>query len=153
MKRNVLITILMCATIAVAGCATHGATALKDETKVTVREKLVAGKTTKDEVVAMYGQPQNIKKTKSGETYVYVLSKTRSGNLFRPLDMEDANNAATGAAAGVLYGDASVGAAVAGGFLAAGRLGSASNKSDQTVDKSLIVKFNKRGIVTSHSLN
>ena len=56
MKRNVLITILMCATIAVAGCATHGATALKDETKVTVREKSDAGKTTKDELVAMYGQ-------------------------------------------------------------------------------------------------
>ncbi len=153
MKRNVLMTILMCATMAVAGCATHGATALKDETKTTVREKLVVGKTTKDEVVAMYGQPQNIKKTKSGETYVYVLSKTRSGNLFRSLDAEDAKNAATGAAVGVAYGDVSTGAVAAGGMLAAGRLGSASNKSDQSVEKSLIVKFNKRGIVTSHSLN
>ena len=153
MKRNVLITILMCATMAVAGCATHGATALKDETKITVREKLVVGKTTKDEVVAMYGQPQNIKKTKSGETYVYVLSKTHSGDIFHSLDQGDLVNAAQGGAAGIVYGNASLGVVGAGTGVVAGRLGQAGNKSDQTVDKSLIVKFNNRDVVTSFSLH
>ena len=153
MKRNVLVTILMCITMVLGGCATHGATALKDETKATVRNKLVAGKTTKDEVVAMYGQPQNIKKTKAGETYVYVLSKTHSGDLFHSLDQQDLTNAAMGGAAGIVYGNAALGAVGAGTGVVSGRLGKAGNKSDQAVDKSLIVKFNNRNIVTSYSLH
>lgn len=152
-NRNLVAVALMCSALTLGGCATHGATALKDETKTTVRSKLTVGKTTKEDVVAMYGQPQNVKTTQSGETYVYVLSKTHSGDLFHSLDKSDLENAAGGALIGVTGGNVGAGAVLAGSSVVAGRLGQAANKSDQQVDKSLIVKFNNRGVVSSYSLH
>ena len=57
------------------GCASAGNMALKDENEKTVSSQIVEGKTTKNEVVARYGQPTSTTFTDGGNqvwTYRYA---------------------------------------------------------------------------------
>ena len=60
-------------------CATAGNRALKNETTETMSTKIVEGKTTKQEIRSMFGQPFQVSFTDSGlEIYHYELTELQS---------------------------------------------------------------------------
>ena len=73
--RGVKLAGLCVALLLFAGCSTTGTQALKDETPDTISSKIQEGKTTKEEIYAVLGQPTNVSYTDSGSqilTYDYV---------------------------------------------------------------------------------
>ncbi|MCL2345888.1 MAG: hypothetical protein FWC58_08570 [Desulfobulbus sp.] len=82
MKHGYLLCI---ATILLGACAASaGNMALKDETEKTVSARIVEGKTTKDEVRAMYGQPTQTSFTDGGNeiwTFRYAYATPKAVNF------------------------------------------------------------------------
>ena len=63
------------------GCANQGSTVLKSITEAEVESKIVVGKTTRDEVRALYGSPLETKYTDSGlEIWTYQYDDTTGLN-------------------------------------------------------------------------
>ena len=63
------------------GCANQGSTVLKSLTEAEVESKIVVGKTTRDEVRALYGSPLETKYTDSGlEIWTYQYDDTTGLN-------------------------------------------------------------------------
>ena len=151
--KNTMYGVMLGVAVVLTGCATGGTAALQNESQSTLSNKLVAGQTTEAEVVSMYGQPASIRNSKTGKTYVYVYTESKSGNVFRALDAQDANTIASGAMLGGMAGGVKGGVVGAGSMIAVDRVGGAMNKKDDGVKKSLIVRFNKRGVVSSFSLH
>ena len=56
----------LAAVLVVAGCASAGNMALRDETEQSVGGKIFEGKTTKKDVIALYGQPTSTTFTDGG---------------------------------------------------------------------------------------
>ncbi len=77
MKGRVLIAFV--AALAMAGCASTGNKVLKNETAETVAAKIHKGKTTKDEVRAMFGGPLTTSFTDNGnEIWKYEFTKAHA---------------------------------------------------------------------------
>lgn len=75
MMRAVRLAGVSVALVLVVGCSTTGTQALKDETSATISGKIQEGKTTKDEIYTVLGQPTGVSFTDSGLeilTYDYV---------------------------------------------------------------------------------
>ncbi len=71
-----VIPIFLIVTIFLAGCASVGNQALKNETELSVSQKIVEGKTTKADVRSTFGSPNTTSFTDSGlEMWKYELAK------------------------------------------------------------------------------
>jgi outer membrane protein assembly factor BamE (lipoprotein component of BamABCDE complex) len=69
------VTVLFCALFVLAGCASTGNKVLKDESASTVAAKIEKGKSTKEDVRTIYGDPMHTSFTDSGKeiwTYEFV---------------------------------------------------------------------------------
>jgi len=75
-------SILALATISLAGCASAGNQSLKTENEATVAQKVVAGKTTKAEIRAMFGSPASTSFTDGGlEIWTYELAHMKADGV------------------------------------------------------------------------
>lgn len=74
------------------GACSYGAKNLATETHQTIESKLVKGKTTKAEVKAMFGEPQEVSNKKGQETWGYHYTKT-SGKEWVPFYVTITGNA------------------------------------------------------------
>lgn len=82
MKKTTLLVLLSVALFS-AGCVSQGNKVLKDETSKTVSQKIVKGKTTKDQVRATYGDPLTTSFTDSGNEiwrYEFVKGHAKASN-------------------------------------------------------------------------
>lgn len=72
--------------ILLAGCSSSGNRALQKESEVSVQSKLTEGVTTKGEVKAIFGSPDNVNFTDGGkEVWKYTFAKAQvSGKAFIP---------------------------------------------------------------------
>lgn len=76
MKSNLIIISSITLALFLGGCASGGNKAIKDETAQSVASKLIHGKTTKNQVRALYGDPYTTSFTDSGnEIWKYHFSK------------------------------------------------------------------------------
>ncbi|WP_261150820.1 outer membrane protein assembly factor BamE domain-containing protein [Serratia entomophila] len=75
------------AAIALAGCASGGNKSIEQETQVGVQSKIIKGKTTKQGVKAIYGDPTSVSLSSDGkEQWHYVFTNTQvSGKAFIPI--------------------------------------------------------------------
>ena len=72
----------MALVLALLGCASVGNETLRTETESTVKTKMVEGKTTKQEVRAMFGSPLKTTFTDSGlEIWTYEFSKVSADGI------------------------------------------------------------------------
>lgn len=77
MKKMSLFSLVFVAFL--AGCASTGNVAIKEETESTISTKLIQGKTTKAEVRSLFGAPLSTTFTDAGnEIYKYSFSKTQA---------------------------------------------------------------------------
>jgi len=67
MKVRFVLLIVAVISLAMTGCMSSGNKALKEETGSSVAQKIVKGKTTKQEVRTMYGDPMETSFTDSGK--------------------------------------------------------------------------------------
>ncbi len=84
MKR---IALMCCVAFLAVGCASTGNKVLKNETSQSVAQKIIKGKTTKDQVRAMFGDPMTTSFTDSGNEiwkYEFVKAHAKAVN-FIPL--------------------------------------------------------------------
>jgi len=76
MKSKLVITGAIALALCLGGCASGGNKVLKDETAQAASQKIIHGKTTKDEVRSMYGDPMETSYTDSGnEIWKYHFTK------------------------------------------------------------------------------
>lgn len=82
-KSNLTTAAVLALTLALlTGCASTGNESLRKETEASVSEKVVEGKTTKEEVRAMFGSPLSTSFTDGGlEIWKYELSKMSSNAI------------------------------------------------------------------------
>lgn len=75
------------AAIALIGCASGGNKSIEQETQVGVQSKIIKGKTTKQELKAIYGDPTGVSLSSDGkEQWHYVFTSTQiSGKAFIPI--------------------------------------------------------------------
>jgi len=72
-------TVLFCTLFILAGCASTGNKVLKEESASTVAAKIEKGKSTKEEVRTLYGDPMHTSFTDSGkEIWKYEFIKTHA---------------------------------------------------------------------------
>jgi len=74
----------LCMVVVLGGCASAGNMALKNESEASVATKIVEGKTTKQEIVAAYGQPTQTTFTDGGNqiwTYRYAYATPKAVNF------------------------------------------------------------------------
>ncbi len=67
MKIKFVVLIAAAISLAMTGCVSSGNKVLKDETSSSVAQKIIKGKTTKQEVRSMYGDPMETSFTDSGK--------------------------------------------------------------------------------------
>lgn len=141
--------------LGLGGCL-PGFTSSSSLTQENLQTKLIAGKTTQSEVRQLYGEPSSIKNTKSGQTWVYA---------FEPAKLDGAASAAASTATNLALAHGTANAMLAGGK-AGGATGAAlagagtqlaGNQlkgalTNNGSSKTLIVNFNKSGILTSYKL-
>lgn len=75
MKR-ILTTVLVLATL--SGCTSVGNQSLKNETQDSVKSKLVQGKTTKQDVLASFGEPDNRSTSDGEEQWSYTMYNSQA---------------------------------------------------------------------------
>ena len=74
--------ILICAALILSGCANEGSTVLKKVSEAEVEGKIFVGKTTRDQVRAMYGSPLETSYTDTGlEIWKYQYDDTTGLNV------------------------------------------------------------------------
>lgn len=66
MKKHLLLSCGVAAALVLTGCASTGSESLRKETETSVSQKIVQGKTTKNEVRAMFGSPTKTSFTDGG---------------------------------------------------------------------------------------
>ena len=79
-----VVVLVLAISFVVSGCASVGNKALKKETKETVEQKIVKGKTTKEEIKAMFGDPVSTNFTDSGNLiwhYEFVNTQAKAVNF------------------------------------------------------------------------
>lgn len=82
MTKTIITFGLACALALLAGCASVGNESLRKETETTVAQKIVEGKTTKQEVRTMFGSPAKTSFTDGGlEIWTYELSKMKADGV------------------------------------------------------------------------
>jgi outer membrane protein assembly factor BamE (lipoprotein component of BamABCDE complex) len=73
-----LVTLIVLAGFMMAGCASSGNRSILKETSDTVAEKITKGKTTKDEVHAIYGDPLKTEFNANGDLmWTYSITKQK----------------------------------------------------------------------------
>jgi outer membrane protein assembly factor BamE (lipoprotein component of BamABCDE complex) len=77
MDKKLLICSLLAFLFLFISCASSGNKAIKEENQASISEKIVKGKTTKEEIKAIFGDPVSVGFTDSGKEYWnYVFTKT-----------------------------------------------------------------------------
>ncbi|MGI4719759.1 MAG: hypothetical protein ACRYGO_13250 [Janthinobacterium lividum] len=66
MNKHLLLSCGIAATLVLTGCASTGSESLRKETESSVSQKIVQGKTTKNEIRAMFGSPTKTSFTDGG---------------------------------------------------------------------------------------
>jgi len=87
MKKSLLITLCL---LLLTGCASTGNQQLGKQTNVSLNEKITNGKTTRNQIEALLGQPDNIDFSESNNekwTYVYQKSKSKIINFIPVANM------------------------------------------------------------------
>lgn len=65
--------------LALGGCASTGSMAMKNENTTTLQQKIIKGKTTKQEITQLFGEPQSRSVDDRGnETWTYSYSNSTS---------------------------------------------------------------------------
>lgn len=78
-KRTILPIVLVAGLLMLGGCASSGNVSIANQTNDTVEGKLIRGKSTRDDVRKLYGDPIKTTFTDSGnELWEYAYSKTHS---------------------------------------------------------------------------
>jgi len=83
--KKFIFAVVICA-LALTGCASSGNSSIEHETQIGIKDKLVKGKTTKDQVKGYYGNPSTVSFSSDGdEQWHYVLTNVKvSGKSFIP---------------------------------------------------------------------
>ncbi len=84
MKIKFLVLAAAVIALAMTGCVSSGNKALKEESSSSVAEKIIKGKTTKEEVRSMYGDPMETTFTDSGKEiwkYHFIKAQIKASNL------------------------------------------------------------------------
>ncbi len=75
-----VVLILVISALSLTGCASYGNKVIMNETVETVSQKIVKGKTTKEEIRAMYGDPLKTEFNANGDLmWTYRFSKETHG--------------------------------------------------------------------------
>jgi hypothetical protein len=84
MKVKFVVLIVTVISLAMTGCVSSGNKVLKEETSSSVAQKIIKGKTTKQEIRSMYGDPMETSFTDSGKEiwkYHFVKAHIKASNL------------------------------------------------------------------------
>lgn len=75
MKKLVFVAL---AILPLASCTVYGNKSIKEESQQTVAAKIIKGKTTQQEILNMYGEPQTRAMNDGKETWIYSVSSGKS---------------------------------------------------------------------------
>ncbi|MEG1212088.1 MAG: hypothetical protein RSE29_13295 [Leclercia sp.] len=75
MKKSLLILL---AVLPLASCAVHGNKSISNETQQTVASKIIKGKTTQQDIISLYGEPQTRATLDGKETWNYSLTSGKA---------------------------------------------------------------------------
>jgi outer membrane protein assembly factor BamE (lipoprotein component of BamABCDE complex) len=83
MQKHIISSVIIsCALLAFTGCASVGNESLRHESEASVDQKIVEGKTTKNEIRAMFGSPATTSFTDGGlEIWNYELAKMKADGV------------------------------------------------------------------------
>lgn len=77
--KNQVIAVLLCAGVILSGCVTTGNDQVANENQDTVAKKIIEGKTTKNEVRSLYGEPNSISTGSAGaESWTYSYGSVKN---------------------------------------------------------------------------
>lgn len=75
MKKLIFVAL---AILPLASCAVYGNKSIKEENQQTVASKIIKGKTTQQEIISMYGEPQTRATIDGKETWNYSVTSGKS---------------------------------------------------------------------------
>lgn len=156
-KRSIFLVGLMVLALGLAGCfpSMEKASFSSEELK----NQLISGITTQEEVRKLYGEPTKISRTNEGETWTYIKEASKTKSFFA--DMARSAGVAAVGQAGAKVGMAAMDkGGVVGGTVASSavtRLGTEATENVaeniESTSKTLIIYFNNKKIVKKFLLN
>ncbi|AEP36090.1 hypothetical protein [Taylorella asinigenitalis] len=96
--KNILIATVLASAAIISGCASSGNAAIKDVTVEELKETVVKGKTTKYDIRAYYGEPNELTYNDGYEIWVYRYGESTSHvtNFIPVVDMFSSGNDSKG---------------------------------------------------------
>lgn len=80
--KKIILAALVITTIGISGCAsTMGNESVAQVTAADVKQKIIAGKSTKKDVEQQFGKPGTVQSNKNGDTWIYQYGQAKSSPL------------------------------------------------------------------------